>query len=371
MTDKQVAERILIVDDMPANIKVLGETLKTDYNLSFARSGQKALEIATAHPHDLILLDIMMPEINGYTVCRRLKANPNTRNVPVIFITAKTREEDEAKGFELGAVDYITKPFSPALVLARVRTHLELKRHRDHLEEMIQERTNQLIHSDRLATLGMISAAVAHEIRNPLFFISGSVELIQQTLKEKETDEEVFSSLERIIDGTRRIDKLIDTLRKYSGHETMRKKKCRLSDIIDDALNLLSYQFRKGGITFVTAISPELELYCDPQKLSQVFVNLLNNAGSAMGTRGGRVTLSAEQAADHLLIRIRDNGPGVDPGEADRIFEPFFTTKGKDEGTGLGLFIVRNIIEEHSGKIYLSPPAGRGAEFNISLPVSG
>ncbi len=367
--DKQAAERILIVDDMPANIKVLGETLKSDYNLSFARSGQKALEIATSHPHDLILLDIMMPEINGYTVCRRLKANPGTRNIPVIFITAKTREEDEAKGFELGAVDYITKPFSPALVLARVRTHLELKRHRDYLEEMIQERTNQLIHSDRLATLGMISAAVAHEVRNPLFFISGSVELIQQSLKEKGSDDEMSGNLERILDGSRRIAKLIDTLRKYSGHDTLQKKKFKLSDIIDDALNLLSYQFKQGGITFVTAVSPDLKLYCDPQKLSQVFVNLLSNAGSAMGNQGGRVTVNAAQADEHLVIRIRDNGPGIDAEDVERIFDPFYTTKGKDEGTGLGLFIVRNIIEDHKGKISLSPFAGRGAEFKISLPI--
>ena len=119
----------------------------------------------------------------------------------------------------------------------------------------------------------------------------------------------------------------------------------------------------------MTAVSPDLELYCDPQKLSQVFVNLLSNAGSAMGNQGGRVTVNAVQADEHLVIRIRDNGPGIDAEDMERIFDPFYTTKGKDDGTGLGLFIVRNIIEDHKGKISLSPFAGRGAEFKISLPI--
>lgn len=136
--------RILVVDDTPANIKVLSEVLRHDYELSVATDGDQALELASQQPPDLVLLDIMMPGMDGYEVCRRLKANPATAQAPVIFVTAMTREGDEAKGLDLGAVDYVTKPFRPSLLQSRVRNHLELKRHRDHLEELVRERTAEL-----------------------------------------------------------------------------------------------------------------------------------------------------------------------------------------------------------------------------------
>ncbi len=145
MTAKRPKQKILIVDDVPANIEMLIETLMSDYEIRFATNGPEALGIVSTPPSpDLILLDIMMPEMDGYEVCRRLKANTQTRNIPVVFITTKTEEDDEVKGFELEAADYITKPFSPAIVRARVKTHLELKRHRDHLEELVDERTEEL-----------------------------------------------------------------------------------------------------------------------------------------------------------------------------------------------------------------------------------
>ncbi len=127
---------ILIVDDQPANIKIIGGALKGDYQIKMATSGLKAIEIASADPPDLILLDIIMPGIDGYEVCRRLKNNQKTKGIPIIFITAKDQEEDETKGLDYGAVDYITKPFSLPIVKARVKTHLELKKHRDILEDL-------------------------------------------------------------------------------------------------------------------------------------------------------------------------------------------------------------------------------------------
>lgn len=138
-------KRVLIVDDAPANIKVLWEIIKSDYDVAVATNGQDALQIVeNENPPDLILLDIVMPGMDGYEVCRRLKSNHQTQSIPVIFITAKTREEDETKGLELGAVDYITKPFTPAIIRARIRTQIELKQNRDHLEELIRERTGEL-----------------------------------------------------------------------------------------------------------------------------------------------------------------------------------------------------------------------------------
>ena len=142
MGDKQ---RVLIVDDMPSNIKILNSFLLSDYNISVATNGSDALELATSQdPPDLILLDIMMPEMDGYEVCRRLKAEAKTRSIPVLFVTAKGDIEDETKGLKLGAVDYITKPVSPPIVKARIHNQLELKRHQNHLEELVARRTRQL-----------------------------------------------------------------------------------------------------------------------------------------------------------------------------------------------------------------------------------
>ncbi|MBF0226441.1 MAG: two-component system response regulator [Desulfobacterales bacterium] len=136
--------KILIVDDTPSNIKVLGSSLGDKYSIFVATSGEKALTILKTTPIDIILLDIMMPEMDGYEVCNKIKDNSLTRNIPIIFITALTGEDDEAKGLELGAVDYIIKPIQPSIVNARVKTHLELKKHRDNLEYLVQERTKQV-----------------------------------------------------------------------------------------------------------------------------------------------------------------------------------------------------------------------------------
>ncbi len=138
-------QKILIVDDMPANIKVLGDALKSDYTVLFATSGDKALRIAfSSYPPDLILLDIMMPDMDGYEVCRRIKSDRQTWDIPIIFITSKGEEEHETLGLEIGAVDYIKKPFSLPIARARVKTHLELKRHRDFLEWMLMKRTSEI-----------------------------------------------------------------------------------------------------------------------------------------------------------------------------------------------------------------------------------
>ncbi|MEE9913736.1 MAG: response regulator [Deltaproteobacteria bacterium] len=145
MDSDKAMQTLLLVDDEAANLSLLSEVLKSDYKIMIAKDGKKAVTIAqSGQPPDLILLDIMMPEMDGYEVLRRLKSNMDTRNIPIIFVTSKGKEEDETKGLEMGAVDYIPKPFNPAIVKARVKVHLELKRHRDFLEWMLKERTKEI-----------------------------------------------------------------------------------------------------------------------------------------------------------------------------------------------------------------------------------
>ncbi|HOW57817.1 MAG TPA: response regulator [Smithellaceae bacterium] len=145
MNGEKMTQTILIIDDEVTNINILNEVLKPDYKVVFAKDGEKGMKIARSEtPPDLILLDIMMPGLDGYEVCEILKKDKRVKNIPVIFITIKASEEHETRGFELGAVDYITKPFNPVVVRARVKAHLELKKHRDFLEWMLKERTKEL-----------------------------------------------------------------------------------------------------------------------------------------------------------------------------------------------------------------------------------
>ena len=149
-------QTILIVDDSPENIMILMDLLGDKYTITVATNGKRALQLAGCDtPPDLILLDVLMPDMNGYEVCSRLKTGPRTADIPVIFITALSDESDEQKGLDLGAVDFILKPFSPPLVQARVRNHLELKKHRDHLEEVVQERTRELVLTQDAAIFGL------------------------------------------------------------------------------------------------------------------------------------------------------------------------------------------------------------------------
>ena len=186
-------QTILVVDDAPENIDVLAGLLKTNYKIKAAPSGEKALASVSKGLPDLILLDIMMPEMSGYEVCEHLKADESTRDIPVIFLTAMAEVEDEVKGFEMGAVDYITKPISPPVVLSRVKTHLSLRRTQRELVENNQKLKNtleelksaqdQLIQSEKMAALGQLVAGIAHEVNTPLGAIKSSIETIDASLQ--------------------------------------------------------------------------------------------------------------------------------------------------------------------------------------------
>lgn len=178
--------RILIVDDTPANIKLLNDILRNTYRISVAISGRDALDIARKEPPDMILLDIMMPEMDGYEVCQRLKASAETANIPIIFITAKTEIEDEQYGLELGAVDYITKPISPPITLARIKNHLELKQARDHLEELVTERTRQL--QRKVDELEARDRLVRFQMQSPDVHVAGR-EILKEISELLDTDE--------------------------------------------------------------------------------------------------------------------------------------------------------------------------------------
>lgn len=384
---KRRGYKILIVDDVPQNIQVLANILKdAGYQIGFAQDGKTALTHTNTTTYDLILLDIMMPDMDGYKVCELMKNSEKTKDIPIIFITAKDETSNKTRGFQLGAVDYITKPFDALEVLARIKTHLTIREYATSLELLVEERTQQLVHADRLATLGMFSAAIAHEIKNPLSYISGNVQFfklffkIAEPILERHIDEdstgrmqkdlqEVRKKMEDIFYGIKIIAKLIDNLRSYSREKETLLETIPLINIVNDAINIIGHKLKFKNIEPHISISPDINIFCNSQKLIQVFINIIDNSCNILkNLDNGRIEIRAEELNDKIDINISDNGPGVPREIERRIFAPFFTTKNKDEGTGLGLFIVSNIIKEHGGKIELLPYNGKGAKFHITLP---
>ncbi|MFO7560017.1 MAG: hybrid sensor histidine kinase/response regulator [Desulfobacterales bacterium] len=431
MKSTAVQPNILIVDDEPANIEMLGEILKQENKIRVVVNGPEAIEIASSdHPPDLILLDIMMPEMDGYEVCRRLKADQHTCNIPIIFITAKSEEEDEKKGFEMGAVDYITKPFRLSLVKARIRTHIELKKYQDHLEELVKEQTthlsitnrkleeeacerkkaqgalettnknlqeslsrlqkmqDHLIQSEKMAALGGLVAGVAHEINTPVgigvtaaSFLSMETRKLAKLLPERLTDPgivgkyvSIASEATAIIEiNLKRAGDLINGFKQVGVDQSSRDhRQFKFREYLDMVILSLRPKLRQGRHEIAIDCPENLEILSYPGAFSQIITNFVINslAHGFEGSQKGKIHISISHDNEKLLFQYRDNGKGMQKKDLKEIFKPFFTTKRNQGGTGLGLHIVYNLVTQVlKGTIQCSSSLGEGTVFTIEVPL--
>lgn len=460
---------ILAVDDTPANLRLLVSLLtEKGYKVRAVPSGKLALAGIKQSPPDLILLDIMMPEMNGYEVCEKLKIDEQIQDIPVIFISAINEVLDKVKAFDVGGVDYITKPFQIEEVLARVKTHLENR----YLQKALQQKNqdlgralaelkaaqDQLIVSEKMAALGQLVASIAHEINTPLGAIRASsdntakalseffetipklfTELsteqqkyflallnkslngsLQNSTKEKrqfkreltkqlqaeeienarrladtlidmriygEIDEflplfkdkdaswilqvaynlaRLQSNSQNIISAVERASKVVFALKSYSRYDQSGEKQLvQITEGIETILELYHNQL-KQGVEVVRAYETLPPVWCYPDELNQVWTNLIHNAIQAMNGKG-RLEFAVSQQGDNIVVAVTDSGSGIPPEIQDRIFDPFFTTKPTGEGSGLGLDIVRKIIDKHEGKITVESKPGK-TTFMVCLP---
>lgn len=424
---------ILVVDDNPTNIQVLFDVLNaSDYEVAVAKSGESALKRLQNYLPDLILLDVMMPGIDGFETCRRLKTNSETRDIPVIFMTALSDSVDKVKGLSLGAVDYITKPIQHEEVLARIRVHWQLRHLNKTLENQVAERTSelnhalttlkqnqlQLIQSEKMSLLGQLVAGVAHEINNPVNFIYGNLQpasayaqdlmgLIELVCKEypdltpkiRERMEDIDfefikEDLPRLLTsmkvGADRIRRIVLSLRSFSRLDEAEMKAVDLHECIDSTLMILHHRLKPSPnhapIKIIKEYGDIPPLKCYPSQLNQVFMNLLCNAIDALedaleNTPSTMINKSSKIAnpfiriqtgqgkGDRIFIKIADNGPGIPETKRSRVFDAFFTTKPIGKGTGLGLSISYQIIvEQHGGRLTCDSAPEGGAEFTIELP---
>ena len=429
-----MTEFILVVDDNPTNLSVLTQALKSaGFKVRVAVDGESAIEQVEYDQPALILLDVQMPGIDGFETCIKLKSNPSTHDIPIIFMTALADKESKLKGLSLGAVDYITKPFEQEEVLARVKVHLKLRsltktleeknaqlyQLKEGLEQRVAERTAelqkaqiQMIQQEKLSSLGQLVAGVAHEINNPISFISSNIEPAKQYVAdmtkilhlyqkhypqpvaeiEKESYdidlEFLLEDLPKILDsmklGSERIQNISNSLRNFSRSDITTKMPVNLHEGIDSTLLILRHRMKACGnqpeIQVIKQYGKLPLVTCYPGQMNQVFMNIFANAIDALQDGNGKEITNEQLPTikvgtevidkNNVAIRIADNGSGMTEEVKQHIFEPMFTTKTVGKGTGLGLSICRQIIEEkHGGNLSCISAPGEGTEFVIEIPL--
>ncbi|MGF1672430.1 MAG: response regulator [Rivularia sp. (in: cyanobacteria)] len=425
-------ETILVIDDSPTNLEILHDVLGgAGFEVLVEMDGISGIEQVESNPPDLILLDVMMPKIDGFETCRRLQANPSTKHIPIIFITALTEAEEKVKGLKLGAVDYITKPFEQNEVLARINLHLklrqlniELDKQKQELEIRVQERTLelsqaveelkktqlQLVQTEKISSLGQLVAGVAHEVNNPIGFISTNLHYANQYIEDLlklvqlfqkscsnpgiEVEEQIEimdlqhiqKDLPKLMSsmklGTDTIKGIMQSLRNFSRTDGENKKFVDIHEGIEATLMILQHRLKaypkRAAIQVIKDYSILPKIKCYPGQLNQVFMNLLANAIEVLEESiidsdnmitNPQIRIATTIDKHQVTIKISDNGKGMSESIRSDIFQAFFTTKPEGKGTGLGLSISYQIItENHGGNLECISSPGKGTEFLIQIP---
>jgi two-component system, sensor histidine kinase and response regulator len=374
-SDEQMQGRVMVVDDTPINLSLMEEMLTTaGYVVAAFPDGARALRAANVEPPDLILLDVMMPEMDGFQVCKQLKQEPRLSDIPVLFISALDDVSSKVKAFAAGGVDYVTKPFQPEEVLARVRTQLILRRQQERIEAQHREIQESYTALQKLETQrDQLVHMMVHDMRSPLTAMLLHAEYLHTTLADQEENHE---SIEAIITSSRRlrdmITILLDISRMESHEMPLSLEECDLRELVDASQESLSGVL--GKVTFVYAPPAEsCRVVCDRQITQRVIENLLANA-IQFTPQQSRVALFLAPTASGMQLAVEDSGPGIPPEYHEKIFEKFGQVNARKEGraysSGLGLTFCKLGIEAQGGTIGLESQVGQGSRFWFTLPAT-
>ena len=375
------AEKILIVDDVSKNIQILGNILSLkDFQIAYAQSGKQALEVSKIQSFDLILLDIMMPEMDGYEVCKKLKSDSATSDIPIIFLTAKADMESIIKGFEVGGQDYITKPFNASELLVRVNTHLTIKKQQKllkemntNLEELVSERTCDLkIANQKLSRLDKAKSSflslISHEIRTPLNGVIGITELLSRTDLSDYQKEQVDSLKEvsaRLVKFSNTA-LLITTLKTYDHYASMLATP--LSVLVEESVDKFNAENPDTSIKInMLGVDRNVRVNVDNELITKCFYFIIDNVHRFAG-EGSELTISSECNDGVVALKFSDNGLGFSEEALENIFDVFSTGDlMHSEGSGLGLAASKLIIDAHLGEIIVKNNESGGADVTIEL----
>ncbi len=370
--------RVLVVDDNPTNIVLARACLKGEkVTLEVATDGERGLELALEDPPDLILLDIMLPGMDGFQVCERLKADPRTRSIPVLMITALQELDDKIRGLRAGAEDFISKPFNRAELQARVRMkHLQ----EEQIEsERLRVRLQMSQEAERLKDAFI--SIVSHEIKTPLTVLKGYVSLLRSE-RRKGADASGDSMTERIVEGISMslseleslMRQLLDLSRMRSGLAPLQKVEVSLPNLLDKIQADLTATAGEKQLILTLQMDGEImPIRADAEKLESAFQHLVLNAIN-FSSPGGCIRIGLEEVGDAVQITVQDSGIGIPAEHLPHIFDPFYQVADhmtrSVEGLGIGLSIVKHVIEDHGGRIEVRSEVNEGATFSVYLPRS-
>jgi two-component system sensor histidine kinase/response regulator len=369
--EKAQGGRMLVVDDIEANVRLLSRILKNaGHEISTAQSGQEALEKVLSEPPDVVLLDVMMPGMDGFEVCRRLRADPQTSTLPIVMVTALQETEDRVKALEAGADDFLTKPVDSVEVVARVRSLLRVKRGRDELEKSYADlRRAESLRDD-------LSEMLVHDLRTPLTTLLGPLEMLEgeQFGPLNETQREVASMSAR--SGYRLlylVNELLDISKMEGGRMTLQPREVDLRKTSEEAIEQVAVVHSANQSRIAIEYSNDVPpIIADEDLLRRVLINLLGNA-IKFTPRDGYITLGIELQDNDILMWVRDTGEGVPAADQERIFEKFGQVESRKAGrkmsTGLGLTFCKLAVEAHGGRIWLESAPGQGSTFFFTLPL--
>jgi len=379
--ESQRAWTVLVVEDTPDVIRIVHLTLRQQFRILTAENGVKGLELARRLQPDLVITDLMMPEMDGMELTRRLRADPQLKHLPIVMLTARGDLEDRVAGVETGVNAYLTKPFSPVELLATVRNLLK-----------IEETHADLLLEGRMDSLDQIAGGLAHEINNPLNYIRNALALMRKDSEEAvrlveasagramtaDETERLARLRARILKmgdtaeaGVKRIARTVELMKNYSREGYARVS--RPYDVFAAAKEVASIVLPATGrdVRVEFAFDGEGLVKCVPEEMNQVLTNLIQNAIEAVADDGsGRVWISGRRENSRVVIAVKDNGPGIPTDVRSRIFTPFYTTKGPGKGMGMGLTIAWRVVRSLGGAIQVDSQVGQGAEFRITLPAT-
>ena len=367
--------RLLLVDDEDDFRRTVAKRLmKRGIDVKQAASGEECLEILKNDPVDVVVLDVKMPGMDGIETLHRIKKNHP--EIEVIMLTGHATTQDGVDGIKTGAFDYLSKPIELEHLLGKIRQAHEKRVREGEKQKEADFRAKmeqQMIATERLASLGTLAAGVAHEINNPLAIIRESAGWMKSILNKEELADmprksDFEMALGKIEKGVERAKRITLQLLGSVKQTDSTLSEVDLKELMDETVDLLHKEAANKDIEIVQLIDPSLRtIWTDPYKLRQVLINLITNAVHATGP-GGKITATLEPVGDRVALTIKDTGRGIPREHLKKIFEPFFSTKPPGEGTGLGLFVTRNIIEKLGGEMDVESQLGQGTRFCIRLP---
>ncbi|MBL7190898.1 response regulator [bacterium] len=384
---KQTAKILFIddnVDDFGSILRIL-KNLLPEIEIYTAKDGATGIDIARIWQPDIIFLDIMMPGMNGFEVCKKLKSESATEHSSVLFLTsAHTDLYGRIKAIDLGAEDFLQKPVNAVELATRIKIMLKLREYTQHLVDLVREQTRKIeeqriisARSERLASLGTLAAGIAHEINQPLNALKISVDGLLYWGERNMTisNQDLYDTLKLASEQASRIDDIIKHMQAlaHSG-ENLLITPVDVESVVHKAFTLIGRQIASHKIKVIMEFEPEMPLVqANPTQLEQIVINLVINAMNVLDKHvkeNKTITISGEVKGDIYLLSVSDNGPGIPEEIIDRIFDPFFTSKVTSDGMGLGLAITQNLSAGFGGSLYAENIKESGAKFTVTIPIA-